>query len=404
MTTRWALEQQTELRIEVPWDSELRLQLVSGAAEIFGYDLPPARWLVFPPAHKFAVFSWTGATIEVDGSTDSIYTENETPMQSYLDVHHLLENKRDQAAKGASSFGPRVIVVGPTDSGKSSLSKMLLGWTSKQGRKPLFVDLDLGQNALTIPGTISAIFVDEPVDPVNGFPLEAPLVYFYGHTSPKGNPDLYKSLMTELAHSSVSQLKRHPEKQSAGMIINTMGWVNDLGYKLLLDAIDSFNADVILVLGQKELHKNLLSEFEGRLSMDIIYICKSEGVVTRDQKLRQWTRNSKMKEYFYGVSSTLLPQQNSIRFSDIHIFQFGSCVGVDPMHLSPVKISQDLVYSVLAVSYAKEPRQLLSSILAGFIYIIEVDFTSKRLWYVAPCPGRLPNNLLLKGSLLWSDQ
>ncbi|MCO5589283.1 hypothetical protein L7F22_043249 [Adiantum nelumboides] len=401
MTTRWVLEPKSELRVEVPWDSELRLQLISGDAEIFGYDLPPARWLVFPPAHKFAVFSWIGATIEVHGPTDTIYTADETPMQSYLEVHHLLENRRAQAAKDTSSIGPRVIVVGPTDSGKSSLTKMLLGWTSKQGRKPFFVDLDLGQNSLTIPGTLASTFVDEPVDPVNGISLEAPLVYFYGHTSPKGNPDLYKSFVKELAHASVSLLKKYPKEQSAGILINTMGWVKDLGYELLLDAIESFNADVILVLGQKDLHRNLQSEFEGRPGMDVLYICKSEGVVVRDQRLRQWTRSSKIKEYFYGVSNTLMPQQHFIRFSDVHIFQFG---GVDPTHLISVRISQELVYSILAVTYAKKPQQLLTSIIAGFIYITEVDFTSKRLWYVAPCPGPLPNNLLLKGSLFWPDQ
>lgn len=141
--------------------------------------------------------------------------------------------------------------------------------------------------------------------------------------------------------------------------------------------------------------------------MDILYLCSSEGVVTRDQKLRQWARTSKTREYFYGLRNTLLPQQDSIRFREVNIFQFGSpsaTVNVDLPHPVSVKIGQDLVHSVLAISYAKEPGQLLSSIVAGFIYISDVDFTSKRLWYVAPCPGPLPNNLLLKGSLLWRER
>ena len=78
-----------------------------------------------------------------------------------------------------------MIVVGPTDSGKSSISKTLLGWAVRQNRKPVFVDLDLGQNSLTIPGAIAATIVSKPVDPVECIPLTDHLVYFYGHVTPR---------------------------------------------------------------------------------------------------------------------------------------------------------------------------------------------------------------------------
>lgn len=81
--------------------------------------------------------------------------------------------------------GPRVIIVGPTDSGKSSLSKMLLSWASKQSWKPTFVDLDIGQGSITIPGCIAATPIEMPIDPVEGIPLEMPLVYCFGHTTPR---------------------------------------------------------------------------------------------------------------------------------------------------------------------------------------------------------------------------
>jgi polynucleotide 5'-kinase involved in rRNA processing len=41
--------------------------------------------------------------------------------------------------------GPRVIVVGPTDSGKSTLTKTLLNWGVRDGWEPTFVDLDVGK-------------------------------------------------------------------------------------------------------------------------------------------------------------------------------------------------------------------------------------------------------------------
>lgn len=49
------LDRESELRIEVGYDSPLRLRLVTGTAEIFGTELPPEIWLTFPPRLKFAV-------------------------------------------------------------------------------------------------------------------------------------------------------------------------------------------------------------------------------------------------------------------------------------------------------------------------------------------------------------
>ncbi|PKI11384.1 hypothetical protein CRG98_049532, partial [Punica granatum] len=71
------LDKECEIRIEVGNETPLRLRLLSGTAEIFGAELPPEFWLTFPPRHKFAVFTWYGATIEMDGETESDYTTNE---------------------------------------------------------------------------------------------------------------------------------------------------------------------------------------------------------------------------------------------------------------------------------------------------------------------------------------
>lgn len=81
--------------------------------------------------------------------------------------------------------GPRVIVAGPTDSGKSTLCRMLLSWAAKRGWKPTYVDLDIGQGSISLPGSIGATPVEMPIDPVEGNPLEMPMVYFYGHTTPR---------------------------------------------------------------------------------------------------------------------------------------------------------------------------------------------------------------------------
>ncbi|KAL0372194.1 UNVERIFIED_CONTAM: protein CLP1 [Sesamum calycinum] len=96
------LDKECELRVEVSPDSPLRLRLLTGTAEIFGTEIAPEIWLTFPPRLKFAVFTWYGATIEMDGTTETDYTADETPMISYVNVHAVLDARRHRAKASAS--------------------------------------------------------------------------------------------------------------------------------------------------------------------------------------------------------------------------------------------------------------------------------------------------------------
>lgn len=417
-TTRQVkLEKESELRIEVANDTPLRLRLLNGTAEIFGTELPPQIWLTFPPHFKFAVFTWYGATIEMDGSTETDYTADETPMVSYVNVHAVLDGRRNQAkASPESSQGPRVIVVGPTDSGKSTLSRMLLSWAAKQGWKPTFVDLDIGQGSITAPGCIAATPIELPIDPVEGISLEMPLVYFYGHTTPSQNVDLYKALVKELAQILERQFTGNAESRASGMVINTMGWIEGVGYELLLHAIDTFNANVVLVLGQEKLFSMLRDVLKSKPNVDVLKLQKSGGVVSRSSKFRQKSRSYRIREYFYGIANDLSPHSNIANFSDFFVYRIGGGpqaprsalpIGADPvanpLRVAPVNIDRDLLHVVLAVSYAQEPDQIVSSNIAGFIYITDIDLQRRKITYLSPTAGELPSKYLVMGTLTWLE-
>ncbi|XP_052197660.1 protein CLP1 homolog isoform X1 [Diospyros lotus] len=420
MTRQVKLEKECELRIEVGPDAPLRLRLVTGTAEIFGTEIAPEIWLTFPPRLKFAVFTWYGATFEMDGTTETDYTADETPMISYVNVHAVLDGRRNRAKASPSdsdvSQGPRVIVVGPTDSGKSTLSRMLLSWAAKQGWKPTFVDLDIGQGSITIPGCIAATPIEMPIDPVEGIPLEMPLVYFYGHTSPGVNAELYKVVAKELAQTLERQFAGNAESRAAGMVINTMGWIEGVGYELLLHAIDTFNANVVLVLGQEKLCSMLKDVLKSKHNVDVVKLQKSGGVVSRNAKVRQKARSYRIREYFYGLANDLSPHSNIANFSDLSVYRIGGGpqaprsalpIGAepaaDPTRLVPVNISQDLLHLVLAVSFAKEADQIISSNVAGFIYITDIDIQRKKITYLAPSVGDLPSRFLIVGTVTWIE-
>ncbi|KAF9592647.1 hypothetical protein IFM89_016304 [Coptis chinensis] len=456
------IEKECELRIEVA-ESPVKLRLLSGTAEIYGTELPPEIWLTIPPHLKFAVFTWYGATVELDGMTETDYTADETPMISYVNVHAVLEGRRNRAKASPThdsdaSQGPRVIVVGPTDSGKSTLSRMLLSWAAKQGWKPTFVDLDIGQGSITVPGCVAATPIEMPIDPVEGIPLEMPLVYFYGHTTPSVNADLYKVIVKELSRTLERQFTGNVESRAAGMVINTMGWIEGVGYELLLHAIDTFNADVVLVIGQEKLCSMLKDVLKNKPNVDVVKLQKSGGVVSRNAKARQKARSYRIRvksnfftrtvdyitergycnqnpfkveylfanfchafvfffqEYFYGLTNDLSPHSNIVSFSDLFVYRvgggpqaprsalpIGAEPAADPMRLVPVNINRDLLHLVLAVSFAKEPDQIISSNIAGFIYITDIDIQRKKITYLAPSAGELPSKFLVIGTLTWLE-
>ena len=99
----------------------MTLTLTDGAAEIFGAELPKGTKTELPGG-KYAIFSWSGATVELVGETEHAYSARETPMRTYLNVDGVLEERRKEAASGTagtSRDGPRTALVGPTDVGRA---------------------------------------------------------------------------------------------------------------------------------------------------------------------------------------------------------------------------------------------------------------------------------------------
>lgn len=52
---QFVLEKESELRVEVGPESPLRLRLTAGAAEVFGAELPPGKWINVPALQNIAV-------------------------------------------------------------------------------------------------------------------------------------------------------------------------------------------------------------------------------------------------------------------------------------------------------------------------------------------------------------
>ena len=142
---------------------------------------------------------------------------------------------------------------------------------------------------------------------------------------------------------------------------------------------------------------------------------KSGGVVERSPEFRRKSRDNKIKEYFYGTpGAELQPHSQTLPFGQVSIFKvgggprapttalpIGQQSSSDPLRVTTVAPSMSLLNAVLAVSHGKSNADLLSSNVAGFVYVTEVDMQKKQFTYVSPSAGELPSRNLLMGSLKW---
>jgi polyribonucleotide 5'-hydroxyl-kinase len=153
-------------------------KLVSGLAEVFGTELAVGRTFLFGSECKAAIFTWQGCTLEIRllqssficaktnlvyphviGRPSTEYVSEETPMVTYANLHLAFEQMRVRARRtqrgSPTSSGsvegknhpPRVLVIGPENSGKTTCCKIIANYAVRagQGWSPILVNLDPGE-------------------------------------------------------------------------------------------------------------------------------------------------------------------------------------------------------------------------------------------------------------------
>jgi len=82
-------------------------------------------------------------------------------MISYQNVAYLIHQARLKALHN-KKIGPKVLITGSRNSGKTTLTKILCNYALKLSWTPLLVDIDCSDNLLSPPGTISASLLEMP--------------------------------------------------------------------------------------------------------------------------------------------------------------------------------------------------------------------------------------------------
>ena len=178
-------------------------------------------------------------------------------MISYANLHFALERIREDASTH-SKEGPSILVLGPENSGKTSLVKLLTAYATRSGRQPVAVNLDTKEGMMSIPGSVSAATFSSIIDveegwgssPTNGptpVPVKLPLVYYLGLANPEDKTSVYKPIITRLALSVMNRLQDDKEAKGTGCIIDAPGVISQGkgGYEVIQHTVSEFSGTFI---------------------------------------------------------------------------------------------------------------------------------------------------------------
>lgn len=328
------------------------MRVVSGHAEKDGTELALNKRYSLRGCRS-KITTLLGCQLEIEGacerqSTAEMPAEVNPATTSYLNLHFLLNNlRKDAIASHTSSTGPRIMLVGPSGVGKTTLARTLTSYAVKMGSQPIVVNTDPREGMLSLPGTLTAAcfatMLDIEAEGMNGWgttptsgpstvPPKLPIVYQYGHQHATHDLQLYKELASRLAGAVTGRMSENVETKASGLIIDTpgvtlAGKLSEMETEMLAHIVEEFSVNIIVVLGSDQIEAALKKRFMGEKttlgeSIGVVGLEKSNGVVGNDEAWLVACQHATIKDYFFGDSKTTLsPSTQVVDFDDVTIYR-----------------------------------------------------------------------------------
>ncbi|KAM6519250.1 Cleavage polyadenylation factor subunit clp1 [Fusarium falciforme] len=419
-----ALRPVCEWRFQVSHGSSVIVKVLSGTAEKDGVELAPRNAYNFSGV-KSKILTWHGCELEIDGRCDSesiadYGNPTENVANSHLNLHGQLNDMRQAAARDGRE-GPRVLITGGVNTGKTTLARTLTSYATRQGYQPLVVNADPKEGLLSLPGTLSASVLATVMDPeaVDGWgstptsgpssvPVKLPLVFYYGLESPEEDPDFYRELVSKLAGSVSGRLNEDENVKSSGVIIDGTGLPEQTkdGFDLVAHIVDEFSVNVLIVVGSSHLGGELTKRFANERTslgepISVVPLDKSDGVVERDEMFMQHAREAAIKEYFFGDSRrTLSPLIQQVDFDNVVVYHTPEQPTYNGETLAREEPSTPMQHWTLAIMHAtpkESPDTVRAAGVMGFLYVSDVDEERRKIKLLSPVSGRLGDQPLVWG-------
>ena len=194
-----------------------------------------------------------------------------------------------------------IVVVGPSDSGKSTFSLYLANRFINSGQRPLLLDADVGQGDLAPPTCIgSAVLKHQSIDLSK---IKADYVSFIGSIQPTDNENRIIRCVSKLVNKASSYDR---------CIINTDGYVNGKGLDYKLKLLNKIQPECVVCLGNSDIQSKVgqNTRIPERWKFIIRYGPSPNSVIRRSQLDRFQKRMNTLAKFF---------NQNNTELVQIHL-------------------------------------------------------------------------------------
>ena len=184
----------------------------------------------------------------------------------------------------------KVMLIGPTDSGKTTLLTFLANRLIDEGLRVAVVDSDVGQKGILPPATVSIAFPERPFESIGE--LQAHAHYFIGTITPG-------SYTGEMA-AGVKRLADMAAERADVVLIDTTGFVTGQGIEMKRLKAELVRPALIVFLernGELSYLQKILSPYGKTVSLSI-----SEKAREHSRGERREVRREKWRAYFSNAS------------------------------------------------------------------------------------------------------
>ncbi len=186
-----------------------------------------------------------------------------------------------------------ILILGETDTGKTSLTTYLANGLLARGYRVGVVDADLGQSDIGPPTTVGLGLINQPVERLGE--AEVAGLYFVGSTSPQGH-----------LLPTVIGTKRMVEKAFAlgvdRVLVSTSGLIQgELGRTLKQHKIDLVDPDLLCCLQRGDECEPILKPYTLGRRPEVLRLAPGPVGRKRSQEERRRHRERTLQAYFHGA-------------------------------------------------------------------------------------------------------
>jgi len=183
-----------------------------------------------------------------------------------------------------------ILLVGATDTGKTTFLGWLANTLQAQGQRIAIVDADVGQSSLGPPTTIGLGLVVQPFQSLQE--LTPAALYFVGSTSPRGH-------LLPVIIGTKRMVDRAQRLEVDQVIVDTCGFISeDGGQALKRYQIDLVYPDVVVCLQRASECEPILLAFRHCQRPRILRLQVSHACRRRDREERRLYRERSLQKYF----------------------------------------------------------------------------------------------------------